>query len=350
MNNITIALVILLPFLIYYTMGLFGSKTHFQTRGSTAIVTGGSQGLGLSVSKLLAARGANVVIVAQDVAKLESAVSQIKLHAPSPSQRFLHLSYDLRSPNSAPDILRNVTEWNNNTPPDILFNVAGHCIPGFFAGCTIDTLREQMDTVYWSCAYLSHAALQLWTQPASKEMSSTPRPARHIIFTSSALAFFPIVGYAPYSPAKAAMRALADILTQEVAMYNGSRSHSSPSAPAADIQIHTLFPCGIVSPGLENENRLKPELTRMLEKDDVPQDPDEVARIAIDRLEKGDAMITTILIGHLMRGMAMASSVRSNFMDYVWQMLGSIVILFVTPDFLSKCRKWGREKGMDGAK
>jgi short chain dehydrogenase len=45
----------------------------------TAIITGGSQGLGLSVAKHLASKGANVVIVAQDVPKLEAALEEIKV-------------------------------------------------------------------------------------------------------------------------------------------------------------------------------------------------------------------------------------------------------------------------------
>lgn len=41
------------------------------------VVTGGSQGMGLSVAKKLAQRGANVVIVAQNIPKLENAVKII---------------------------------------------------------------------------------------------------------------------------------------------------------------------------------------------------------------------------------------------------------------------------------
>ena len=296
----------------------FTQKNHFPIEGRTAIVTGGSQGLGLAVAKLLASRGANVVIVAQDVGKLERAVEGLKTSARSrPDQRFSHLSFDLRDPNSAPAILEMVTKWNDGAPPSIIFCCAGHCLPGFFASSTIEILRSQMDTIYWSATYMAHAALNHWLNPlppqSSKEArsSTTSETSRHIIFTSSTLTFFPIAGYAPYSPAKAAMKALADTLNQELAMYNGSRVsvHSSstsaempPALPTADIKIHTLYPMGILSPGFDNENKIKPALTKMLEKDDKPQHPDEVARIAIERLEKGEQHITTMLLGHLLKG------------------------------------------------
>lgn len=337
-------------------MRLFTGKNQFPTAGRTAIVTGGSQGLGLAVAKLLAAKGANVVIVAQDVRKLETAVGEIKQSAKSQDQRFHHLSFDLRDPSSAPTILSTVTEWNNGRQPSIVFCCAGHCVPGFFASSTIDILRAQMETIYWSAAYMAHAALNTWLHPSSstpdskQTPSSSPDDTRHIIFTSSTLAFFPVAGYAPYSPAKAAMKSLADTLNQEVAVYNGAHRSGSSTSTQVDIRIHTLYPMGVLTPGFENENKTKPALTLMLEKDDKPQTPDDVARIAVERLEQGEQHITTMFLGHLLKGVGMGASMRSGVMDVLYHMLGSVAILFVAPDFVSKCWKWGCEKGMDGGR
>jgi 3-dehydrosphinganine reductase len=321
-------------------MGFFSSNDKFQVEGCTVIVTGGSQGLGLAFAKQLAAKGANVVIVARNVSKLRAALAEIKKQAKNPKQRFESLSYDLESPDTAPEILETVTQWNGGEPPDVILNCAGFCVPGFFASTGIKTLRAQMDTIYWSSAYMAHAALNRWLGQAQ---STGNKKTRHIIFTCSTLAFFPLAGYAPYSPAKAAMRALADTLTQEVAVYNGANR-------ASEVKIHTVFPMGILTPGFENENKTKPALTIELEKDDKPQTPDEVARISIARLEAGDGMITTMLVGHLMRGWGMAGSARNGLVDMFWNFIGSIVIMFVVPDFMSKCRKWGQQKGTEGTK
>lgn len=322
------------------TMGIFSTNDKFPVEGRTVVVTGGSQGLGLAFAKQLAAKGANVVIIARTKSKLQTALAEIKTNAKSAKQRFESLSYDLESPESAPEILDTVTQWNNGEPPEVLLNCAGFCIPGFFASTDVRTLRAQMDTIYWSCAYMAHAALNKWLDP---KHSTEKRQTRHLIFTSSTVAFFPLAGYAPYSPAKAAMRSLADTLTQEVAVYNGVNQSS-------EVKIHTIFPMGILTPGFENENKTKPALTIQLEKDDKPQTADEVARIAIARLEAGDGMITTMLVGHLMRGWGMAGSVRNGLVDILWNLVGSVVIIFVVPDFVSKCRAWGREKGMAGAR
>ncbi|KIW94346.1 uncharacterized protein Z519_05662 [Cladophialophora bantiana CBS 173.52] len=339
------------------TKMLFSTKNHFPVEGLTAVVTGGSQGLGLAIAQELSARGANVAIVAQNVPKLETAVKTLQSRAKTvQKQKFLHLSYDLRVPESAPRILEEVKTWNNGEAPDLIFCCAGHCYPSFFADAPVDQLKDQMDTVYWSSAWMAHAAINMWKTPSSspkaanhnKNKSTPPKPTRHIIFTCSTLAFFPVAGYSPYSPCKAAMRALADTLNQEVEVYNGARQNPSLGpVPDADMKVHILFPMGIMSPGLENENKIKPSLTLQLEKDDKPQQPEEIAKITLQRLGAGDFMISTMFLGHLMRGCGMSGSVRMNVMDVFWNWLGSIIIIFVAPDFVAKCRNWGKQKGMN---
>ena len=49
------------------------------TRLQTVLLTGASDGMGRSVAKILAQKGANIVIVARNVEKLESALQEIKV-------------------------------------------------------------------------------------------------------------------------------------------------------------------------------------------------------------------------------------------------------------------------------
>jgi 3-dehydrosphinganine reductase len=354
-SPLALTIEILLVFALPLLNKMFSKSGQFPVDGLTAIVTGGSQGLGLSFAQELAARGANVVIVARDTSKLQSAVDTLPSRAKNPGrQRFLHLSYDLRFAESASNILSEVTRWNGDEAPDILICCAGHCFPSFFADAPPEMLKDQMDTVYWSAAFMAWAAVNLWKQPSHKRNGNegkerrVMKPTRHIVFTGSVLSFFPVAGYSPYTPAKAAMRALADSLNQELEVYNGARLHpSDTSVPDADMRVHTIFPCGIVSPGLEAENKIKPSLTRDMEKDDKPQHPDEIVRIALDRLDKGDFMITTMFLGHLMKGAGIGGSVRKSISDVFWAWFASIVILFVAPDFVRKCRNWGKLKGVN---
>jgi 3-dehydrosphinganine reductase len=45
----------------------------------TVLLTGASEGMGRSVAKQLAAKGANVVIVSRNVGKLEEALAEVKV-------------------------------------------------------------------------------------------------------------------------------------------------------------------------------------------------------------------------------------------------------------------------------
>lgn len=79
-------------------MGIFSRKNHFDVDGrvssiatshipptfnnlvdQTVLITGGSQGMGRGLAKLLAEKGANVVIVARNQRKLDEALKYIKV-------------------------------------------------------------------------------------------------------------------------------------------------------------------------------------------------------------------------------------------------------------------------------
>lgn len=186
-----------------------------------------------------------------------------------------------------------------------------------------------MDINYWSCVDMAHCVLQTWFSTPNTE-----KKERHLVFTSSVLAFYSVVGYTPYSPCKAAIKSLGDTLYQEVLAY--------PNPP----QIHTVFPGTIKSPGLERENRGKPEITHLLESTDPIQEPEEVARNAIAGLERGEYLVTVGWLGNLMRACAWGGSRRGNWvLDTLTTWVASVVWGFVGRDLDGKVRKWGEEKG-----
>ncbi|KAL4917640.1 hypothetical protein BDW62DRAFT_183556 [Aspergillus aurantiobrunneus] len=337
--------------LFFYTfvkMFGFGNQNQFVVEGRTVVITGGSEGMGKAVACQLAQKGANVVIVARTVQKLKEAMDVIKGSAANVNkQRFHHISADLTEPDECERIMAEVTEWNDGMAPDIVWCCAGYCTPGYFIETPISTLKSQMDTVYWTAANTAHAILRRWLAPINPS-SQRPLPRRHLIFTCSTLAFVPIAGYAPYSPAKAAMRSLSDTLSQEIEIYNGSRASKerNPAIPT-DVKIHTVFPMGILSPGFDNEQQIKPALTKQLEAADKPQTPGEVAKIAIEAIERGEYLITTMFVGNLMKGSALGSSPRNSWLrDTFTGWLSNLVFLQVVPDLRGKAFTWGRKNGI----
>ncbi|KAI9738698.1 MAG: 3-dehydrosphinganine reductase [Cirrosporium novae-zelandiae] len=326
-------------------MGLFSSKNHFVVAGKTVVITGGSQGMGRGVAKLLASKGANVVIVARNVKKLQEALEYIKASAALPeSQRFHYISADLTDPTAAEKILKEVTDWNSDQAPDILWCCAGASRPDFFIQTPVETLRRQMDTNYWSAVYLCHAFLRSWLSLHPSGTTTSEHP-RHIVLTSSVLSFVSLAGYSPYTPAKAALRGLSDALCQELELYNGARRGKHP-APVTDVKIHTVFPGGILSPGFEQENLSKPDITKKLEGDDKPQTPDEVATASLKGLEKGDYMVTVSLLGRAMKSCSLGGADRHWLIDTALSWVGNLIFLFVNPQMKGDVFKAGKEEGI----
>lgn len=185
-----------------------------------------------------------------------------------------------------------------------------------------------MDVNYWSSADMAHAILAEWLAPAAEKKE------RHLIFTSSVTAFITIAGYAPYAPAKAAIKTLSDTLAQEVLLYGDH------------VKVHTVFPGTILSPGLENENKTKPGITFILEESDPEYTPDQVAKNAISGLEKGEYLVTVGWLGALMRGCAWGGSARNNWVtDTVVTWATSIIWGFIGSDLNGKVRSYGKKHG-----
>lgn len=191
-------------------------------------------------------------------------------------------------------------------------------------------MRQQMDINFWTCVDMAHAILKVWLAPSSP----TKGQERHLIFTSSVVAFYPVAGYAPYAPGKAAIKSLSDSLVQEVLLYDEA------------VKIHTVFPGTISSPGLDKENLTKPEITHILEESDPVRTPDVLAAKSIAGLENGEYLVTVGLIGAAMRACAWGGSRRNNWvLDTILTCITSLVWLFVGPDLDGKVKAYRKKHG-----
>lgn len=107
-----------------------------------------------------------------------------------------------------------------------------------------------------------------------------------VIFTGSVLSMMGFAGFSSYSPSKYAIRGTS--LSQIAWVLCGYRADTSLAWPGlADslrnelllygISVHLALPASILSPGFENEQRVKPELCKKIEGPDEPLTPDQVA-------------------------------------------------------------------------
>lgn len=322
------------------------------TTHQTVLLTGGSQGMGLHLASQLSSRGANLIIVARDPTKLAKALDFAKQHAKNPStQRFHTISADVTSESENARILSEATAWNHGCCPEIVWCNAGSAAPMLFVESSMETMRKQMDLNYWAACYLAHKTLKAWLYPSTPyARDAKPEAPRHFIITSSVIAYVNLAGYAPYGPAKTALRALCDSLRSEILLYNGARrsSKKGDQAPAPfDINIQCVFPGTIKSPGLEQENKTKHAVTHKLEEGDPAQTEEEAAAAAIKGLENGNYMTATNWLGELMRLSSLGGSPKNSLIrDVLGQWVTTLVWLFVGPDLDGKVWGWGKQEGM----
>ncbi|KAI8290928.1 3-ketodihydrosphingosine reductase gsl-3 [Colletotrichum sp. SAR11_57] len=312
-------------------MGLFNWKNHMPVEGKTILLTGASEGMGRSVALQLAAKGANLALVARNAARLEELVTECKAAAKNPStQRFTFFTADITLENYAAPLLADVKAWNDGRSPDIVWCIAGMASTGFWIETPFAQTRRNMDVNFYGTAEMAHAILREWLAvdaPVEKE-------PKHLIMTTSVVAFFTVAGYGPYAPSKWAIRGLADTLSQELLLY------------PQNVKIHVVFPGTITSPGLEKENLTKPQITHQLEELDPVQSPEEVARLSIKGLERGDYFVTVAFLGSLMKWSGLGGSIRNNWVvDTFMIWITSWVWVFMLPDIMRQCRNYGKKHG-----
>ncbi|KAH9473916.1 hypothetical protein Pst134EA_000972 [Puccinia striiformis f. sp. tritici] len=267
-------------------------KNKFNPKGQHCYIGGGSQGLGLALGCLLASRGAHVTIVSRSQKKLDEALEKIETFRTSPSQKFASLAYDLSSVEGAEDAMDAAAEPFDGKVPDHVFSCTGGAagILGFFIELTPEQLKHSVDVNYWTA---------VWTARAAGRRMAKQGVRGSIVLTSSVLGFFAIPGYSAYTAIKHAIRGLAESLRIEFLLYN--------------INVHCYFPATIYSPGFEEEQKSKPELTKIIEGADEGLTPEDCALRLVRGIEKGHVMITSDPIGHLFRNSMRGMSPVSNY-------------------------------------
>ena len=117
---------------------------HFDLRGRNAVVTGGARGLGLSIARSLAHRGASVAICSRDEAQLRDA--QIELS--QIGTNVLAIGCDVTN---AGDVDRFLDQVRSGLGPiHVLINNAGTITVGPMEAMKTADYQRSMNTHYWA--------------------------------------------------------------------------------------------------------------------------------------------------------------------------------------------------------
>lgn len=117
-----------------------GKADRDSFRGQSAVITGGSRGLGLALALRLAEEGARLTLIARDLAELERAAQMIRNRYPA--TEVLILSCDITEPEALFHAFQNIEREMGGV--DLLINNAGAISVGPFESMELEDFEAQM--------------------------------------------------------------------------------------------------------------------------------------------------------------------------------------------------------------
>ena len=192
--------------------------------GRTAIITGGSRGLGEAMAKALAESGATILLVARDIARLEMVRDNIvKLGG---SAEFF--AADVTSEEDVARLADNVNR--RFAAPQILINNAGTNIRKNLVDYTLQEFRSVLDASLISTFLMCRAFV-----PGMKGSGYG-----RILNMSSIMSHVSLPGRTAYSSAKSALLGLTRALSQELAADSITVNGISPGPFATEMNAAVI--------------------------------------------------------------------------------------------------------------
>lgn len=206
-------------------------------RGSTAVVCGGSSGIGLAAAEAFARRGAHVGLIARDPERLEAAREAVRAACSTDAQNVVAVSANLASFEDTERALARLR--GSGVDPDVLVNSAGCILPGRFTRMPFEYFADNMES-YWAAVNACRVVAPRMCE----------RGGGHIVNVSSVAGFLGIYGYTAYSAAKFALMGFSEALRFEM----------RPEG----VSVHVVCPPDTDTPGLARERPLRPAETDVI--------------------------------------------------------------------------------------
>jgi 3-dehydrosphinganine reductase len=258
--------------------------------GKLTLVTGGSRGIGLAVSKELAARGASVWIAARDIDRLALARRQIEELRRSANQAVGTLTLDVADAAQVTSVLDAFITQSG--VPDLLVNCAGVAHPGRFEELDLDIFRWMMEVNYFGTVYVTRAVIP----------GMIARGSGHIVNISSIAGFLGVYGYSAYGASKFAVAGLSDVLRAEMKPLG--------------VDVSVVFPPDTDTEQLAYESEFKPAVTKALSGTAKALSPEKVARSIVEGVARRRYIITPGIEGSVFfRGQNLLGGLVYPLMD-----------------------------------
>jgi len=164
--------------------------------GKTALISGGTTGIGLATAKLFLQEGARVAILGQDAERVAAAAEILGPNA-------IALRADVSKPAELAAVATRLQREFGQL--DVVFANAGIAKPMPFSDADAANIDSQIDINFKGVIYTIQSMLPLLKNPSS------------VIMTSTAMIEKGIAGMSVYTATKAAVRSLARTLSAELA-------------------------------------------------------------------------------------------------------------------------------------
>jgi NADP-dependent 3-hydroxy acid dehydrogenase YdfG len=197
-------------------------------KGTVALVTGASSGIGAATASVLAARGAAVALAARRKDRLDALAADIREQGGTA----LVLECDVTDQEQAADaVTRAVADLGRL---DTLINNAGVMLLGPVAGAPLSEWQRMVDLNVLGLLYCAHAALPHLLQAAQ----DAPRQVADMVNISSVAGRAARNGNGVYSLTKFGIGAFSESLRQELAGRYVRVSLVEPGATATELASH----------------------------------------------------------------------------------------------------------------
>ncbi len=164
--------------------------------GKTALITGGTTGIGLASAKLFLQEGARVAIIGQDASRVAIAAKEL-------GEGVIALRADVASKADMAGVAARLRAEFGKL--DVVFANAGIAQPMPFSDVDDDNIDNQVDVNFKGVIYTIQSMLPIMNKPSS------------IVLTSTTMIEQGVAGMSVYAATKAAVRSLARTLSAELA-------------------------------------------------------------------------------------------------------------------------------------
>ncbi len=239
----------------------------------TIVITGGSSGIGLDIARAYTKKGANIVLLARNQSRLDSAVAECQSLVKNASQKILAFSVDVANKEQLDTTVQNIK--SQVSVPDVLVLSAGIVASERFLEQSDDDFDNIMKTNVVGSRAVAKAFLP----------DMVNKRAGQVCFISSLGGIISTYGYSAYSASKFAVVGMAGAMRQELAEYN--------------VGVSVVCPPEVDTPMVAKESEHILPQTRFIKDIGGLLQPKEVTQAALKGIAKNRFIIVPGVMGKI---------------------------------------------------